>query len=97
MPVSMPSARTFDAKSSLWAEYRITFISWCAYRHPSPCPSSSSHLITHRVAPDLGFKWQGGYGAFSVSTADVPRIRRYIERQEVHHRTGELHREYEPE
>ena len=58
---------------------------------------SSSHLITHRIAPDLGFKWQGGYGAFSVSIADVPRIQRYIERQEEHHRTGDLQPEYEPE
>ena len=33
-----------------------------------------------------GFKWQKGYGCFSVSPKDVPRIRRYIERQDEHHR-----------
>jgi REP element-mobilizing transposase RayT len=35
---------------------------------------SSSHLITHEVDPDAGFKWQGSYGAFSVSPEDVPRV-----------------------
>jgi REP element-mobilizing transposase RayT len=32
------------------------------------------------------FHWQNGYGAFSVSASNVPAVRRYIERQEEHHR-----------
>ena len=28
---------------------------------------SSSHLITHEIKPHEFFKWQGGYGAFTVS------------------------------
>ena len=32
------------------------------------------------------FYWQDGYGAFSVSPAHVPALRRYIEDQEEHHR-----------
>jgi putative transposase len=32
------------------------------------------------------FKWQGGYGAFTVSKQQVPRIREYILRQKEHHR-----------
>ena len=33
------------------------------------------------------FGWQRGYGAFSVSYSALSRVRRYIERQEEHHRT----------
>jgi REP element-mobilizing transposase RayT len=49
---------------------------------------SSSHLITHEVDPHVGFKWQGSYGAFSVSPDDVPRVCAYIERQKQHHAEG---------
>ena len=51
---------------------------------------ASSHLVTHRIAPGEWFKWQGSYGAFFVSRADVPRIRRYVQCQEQHHRDGTL-------
>ncbi|HVF71233.1 MAG TPA: transposase, partial [Chthoniobacterales bacterium] len=33
------------------------------------------------------FAWQEGYAAFTVSESQVPKVRRYIERQEEHHRT----------
>ena len=46
----------------------------------------SSNLVTHRIAPGEWFKWQGSYGAFSVSKSDVPRVRHYIQGQEEHHR-----------
>jgi putative transposase len=32
------------------------------------------------------FRWQSGYGAFSVSQSHVSQVRAYIERQEQHHR-----------
>ena len=32
------------------------------------------------------FRWQAGYGAFSISPADVPKLRQYIATQEEHHR-----------
>ena len=31
------------------------------------------------------FQWQSGYANFSVSPANLPEVRRYIETQEVHH------------
>lgn len=31
------------------------------------------------------FKWQAGYGAFSVSQSQVSDVVRYIQRQEIHH------------
>jgi putative transposase len=46
---------------------------------------ASSHLVTHEYSPLDGFKWQGAYGAFTVSSADVPRICEYIRKQEEHH------------
>jgi putative transposase len=56
---------------------------------------SSSHLVTHRLPKPDGFKWQGGYGAFTVSKADVPRVQDYILNQEQHHREGRLDAEVE--
>ena len=32
------------------------------------------------------FRWQGGYGAFSVSQSNVEAVRAYIAAQEEHHR-----------
>jgi putative transposase len=34
----------------------------------------------------LDFSWQNGYGAFSVSASQIPRIRDYIVNQKQHHR-----------
>ncbi len=33
------------------------------------------------------FRWQNGYGGFSVSASQAASVRRYIEDQENHHRT----------
>lgn len=40
---------------------------------------ASSRLLSLQLA-DAGrpFKWQGGYGAFTVSRSHVPRVRAYI-------------------
>src|SRR5262245_3935519 len=32
------------------------------------------------------FQWQAGYGAFSVSQSNAPRVKTYIANQEQHHR-----------
>ena len=40
------------------------------------------------------FAWQGGYGAFSYSKWDVPKIIQYIARQEEHHRRISFNDEY---
>jgi putative transposase len=42
----------------------------------------------------LGFAWQQGYGAFSVSSSIVPAVVRYIENQEAHHRKLTFHAEF---
>jgi putative transposase len=47
---------------------------------------SSSHLMTHGLAQGSQFRWQSGYGAFSLRHDDVPTVRRYIAQQKEHHR-----------
>ncbi|HEU0299841.1 MAG TPA: transposase [Longimicrobium sp.] len=56
---------------------------------------SSSHLTNRGILP-RGFRWQGGYGATSVSPRAVPRVRDYIPRQEDHHRDGTVYPAAEP-
>ena len=48
----------------------------------------------HQEIGDRSFGWQDGYGAFSVSPSQVAVVRRYIERQESHHRTRTFRDEY---
>ena len=40
------------------------------------------------------FNWQSGYGAFSYSKSHVPRVVRYIQNQEEHHRKQTFLGEY---
>ena len=46
---------------------------------------SSSHLINKERKPDAFFRWQGGYGAFSVDPRSVPRVAHYVIHQKTHH------------
>lgn len=55
----------------------------------------SSHFVNETLRPSEEFKWQGRYGAFSVSRWDVDMIKNYIIRQKEHHQGGELFREFE--
>lgn len=56
---------------------------------------SSSHLVTHDVAPDDFFKWQGAYGAFSVGPRGLSAACAYTLNQKEHHRDGTLIAAYE--
>lgn len=40
------------------------------------------------------FRWQGAYGAFSVTPEDVPIKKKYIERQKEHHKKADFINEY---
>ncbi|HUP65099.1 MAG TPA: transposase [Thermoanaerobaculia bacterium] len=64
-------------------------------RLPSPLPyaellekakGNSSRWFNKTVPCGGKFRWQRGYGAFSVSYSNLSRVRRYIENQEEHHR-----------
>lgn len=49
----------------------------------------------HDVFPDAeDFYWQNGYGAFSVSTSQVPVVSRYIANQKQHHTKRSFREEF---
>ncbi len=56
---------------------------------------ASSHFVTHVMKSQDAFKWQGGYGAFTLTKRAVPHVRQYVLNQEAHHRDGTLYRELE--
>ncbi|HEY1172984.1 MAG TPA: IS200/IS605 family transposase [Verrucomicrobiae bacterium] len=48
---------------------------------------SRSSAWVHETFPDLSyFKWQEGYGVFSVSHSQAPVVSKYIQNQAEHHR-----------
>ena len=51
---------------------------------------ASSHAAAHLLRAGPSFRWQTGYGAFSVSHRDVPRTTAYVLRQKEHHASGTL-------
>ena len=55
----------------------------------------SSHFVNDQLQPSTQFKWQGYYGAFTVSRWDVDKIIQYIKGQKEHHRTNNLWPEWE--
>ena len=55
--------------------------------------SSSKWIKTQ--GPKFGqFAWQAGYGGFSVSESNVPKVANYIRNQEEHHRVKTFQEEY---
>ena len=56
--------------------------------------SGSSKWI-HQSFPDWAdFGWQDGYGAFTVSSSNLEQVKRYIDRQEEHHRRVTFEEEF---
>ncbi|MBK9973905.1 MAG: IS200/IS605 family transposase [Planctomycetes bacterium] len=45
--------------------------------------------------PEVGFGWQRGYGAFSLSAGHLQQVREYVLGQEEHHREHSLNEELE--
>jgi REP element-mobilizing transposase RayT len=49
----------------------------------------------HRVFPELSeFRWQNGYGAFTVSPSQVGKARNYIKGQKEHHQERSFREEF---
>jgi REP element-mobilizing transposase RayT len=48
--------------------------------------TETSKWLKKKSPTTCEFAWQGGYGAFSVSESNIPQVKKYIERQEEHHR-----------
>jgi REP element-mobilizing transposase RayT len=49
---------------------------------------ASSHFMTRVLAQGSPFRWQVGYGVFSLRRDDVPVVRRYVQQQKEHHADG---------
>ncbi len=47
--------------------------------------SSSKWLNDTYFQNDRGFRWQGGYSAFSVSQSNLESVKKYIQNQKKHH------------
>ncbi|MGH7509403.1 MAG: IS200/IS605 family transposase [Gemmatimonadales bacterium] len=56
--------------------------------------SSTSRWIQENFSHRREFRWQHGYGAFSVTSFEDERLRDYIRNQETHHRETRFVREY---
>ncbi len=56
---------------------------------------NTSHFVTHEVKIPF-FKWQGGYGAVSLSPSSVTKVTDYIKHQEQHHADKTLIATLEP-
>ena len=54
----------------------------------------SSKWISENRFDNGKFSWQSGYGAFSYSKWDVPRIIKYVKNQEEHHKRVSFQDEY---
>ena len=72
MPPSAPSKHLIPEPTAA-----ATRVSWIK--------GGSSRWINDQSTTD-GFSWQEGYGAFTVSISQVPRVRKYILNQEEHHK-----------
>ncbi len=56
---------------------------------------SSSHFVNEVLRPELPFKWQGSYGAFTVSRWDLEQVVGYVKNQKQHHAASTLLQEWE--
>jgi len=57
--------------------------------------SESTKWINDKQFTPAVFNWQEGYGAFSYSRSQVPRVVEYVMNQEEHHRHKTFLEEYE--
>ena len=56
--------------------------------------TGSSKWIKTKGAPFVGFHWQAGYGAFSVSQSETETVVTYIKNQARHHQKMTFQEEY---
>jgi REP element-mobilizing transposase RayT len=56
--------------------------------------SESTKWVKDKRFCDQAFAWQEGFGAFSYSKSQIPRVILYIQQQEAHHRKKTFLQEY---
>ena len=52
---------------------------------------SSAHFCNNRLCHDGVFKWQQGYGAFTIDKRTLPTVVSYVKNQKQHHANNCLH------
>jgi putative transposase len=55
----------------------------------------SSRFVNEVLTPQTHFKWQGSYGAFTVSRWDLDKVVNYVKRQKDHHAAADLWPDWE--
>ncbi len=55
----------------------------------------SSRMTNKHLGMNGEFKWQVGYGAFTISRWDLPKIVNYVKKQKKHHNEDVLNSELE--
>jgi REP element-mobilizing transposase RayT len=55
----------------------------------------SSNVVNDHLPDGSSFRWQEGYGCFSVSRSHVRRVRQYVESQKERHALNDLWSEWE--
>ena len=56
--------------------------------------ANSSKWINEKKLTKTKFEWQEGFGAFTVSQSQLPRVINYIKNQEQHHKKKTFKEEY---
>ena len=51
---------------------------------------ATSFRVNKEISPRFKLKWQEGYGVVSLRRDELPKVSRYIDNQEEHHRRGSL-------
>jgi hypothetical protein len=51
---------------------------------------ATSFRVNKEIGPRFKLKWQEGYGVLSLRRDELPKVSRYIDSQEEHHRRGSL-------
>ncbi len=55
--------------------------------------ATTDFIRTEKLSP-FKFNWQNGYGVFSYSLSEMPRVCRYIRNQKEHHRVKRFKEEF---
>ena len=56
--------------------------------------AKSSKWVNQQKRPGRRFAWQRGYAALTVSPSQLPRVVKYVQNQEQHHRTKTFQEEF---
>jgi hypothetical protein len=51
---------------------------------------ASAFRVNREIQPKFRLRWQEGYGVLTLRKDEAPKVARYIDNQETHHRAGRL-------